>query len=162
MRYGPNSEQLEAYVRQVADLDADDWASLALALKDTAGSRDAAATAIETARSRAGKHGLLGDVDAATRESLQTMGSVLDASTGLRDVVDRAFVRVGPDDPSLGEIEWDAGVVALRAAATSGATLLVLRPLLNDDEFAAAWPMPVVDPRNLPSHMYVPPIGAAG
>ena len=145
-RYGPNSEQVEAYLRQVAALDADDWASLALVLKHSA------AKAIDTARSRAKKHGLLSDVDAAAREARERTATVLDANAGLREVIDRA----------LAVALRGAGVAALRTAATSGATLLVLRPLLKDDEFTESWPMPIIDPRSLPHHVYVPPIGATG
>jgi hypothetical protein len=156
MKYGPNSEQVEAYLQQVAALDADDWASLALVLKDSA------AKAIDTARSRAKKHGLLSDVDAAAREARERTATVLDANAGLREVIDRTRARVGPDDPSLGATVRGAGVAALRTAAVSGATLLVLRPLLKDDEFTEAWPMRIIDPRSLPHHVYVPPIGAVG
>jgi len=162
MKYGPNSEQLEAYLLKVADLEADDWASLALALADSTGPRDAAAKAIETAHSRAGKYGVQREVDAAAREAHRAMVSVLDANTGLQEAIARALVPIGPDDPSLGAVEWDTGVAVLRAAATSGASLLVLRPLLRDEEFTKAWPMRIVDPRSLPHHVYVPPIGAAG
>jgi len=162
MKYGPNSEQVEAYLRQIAELDADDWASLALVLKDSPGPPDAAAKAIDTARSRARKHGVLSNVVAAVREAHETMDAILDASTGLQEAIDRARARVGPDDPTVAEAAQDAGVVALRTAAVSGATLLVLRPLLKDDEFSEAWPMRIIDPRSLPHHVYVPPIGAVG
>jgi hypothetical protein len=160
MKYGPNSEQVEAYLRQVAALDADDWVSLALVLKDSTGPPDAAVEVIDTARSRAGKHGLLNDVDAAAREARETMDAILDASTGLRAVIDRALVRVGSDDRALAVALRGAAVAALRTAATSGATLLVLRPLLKDDEFGESWTMRIIDPRGLPDHVYVPPIGA--
>jgi hypothetical protein len=162
MKYGPNSEQVEAYLQQVAALDADDWASLALVLKDSTGPRAAAVEVIDTAQSRARKRGLLSDVDAAAREARETMDSILDASTGLREVIDRALVRVGSDDPALTLALRGAGVAALRTAATSGATLLVLRPLLKDDEFTEAWPMSIIDPRSLPRHVSLPPIGAVG
>jgi len=151
--YGPNSEQVEAYLRQVAELDAADWASLALVLRDSPGPPDAA---------RAKKHGLLSDVDAAAREARERTATVLDANAGLREVIDRALAHVGPDDPSLGATVRGAGVAALRTAAVSGATLLVLRPLLKDDEFTEAWPIPIIDPRSLPHHVYLPPIGAVG
>ncbi len=161
-KHRPNSEQLEAYLLKVAELDADDWASLALVLKDSTLSRHAAAKAIEAAHSRAEQRGIQSEVDAATREARPSMDSVLDANTGLQEAVAPALVRIGPDDPSLRTVEWDTAVAVVRAAAISGATLLVLRPLLRDDEFTRAWPMCIVDPRSLPHHVYVPPIGAAG
>lgn len=73
------------------------------------------------------------------------MDSVLNTNTGLQEA-----------------IAQDTEVAALRAVATSGATLLVLRPLLSDDEFATAWPMRIVDPRSLPHRVHVPRIGAVG
>ena len=33
--YGPNSEQVEAYLQPIAELDADDWSSLARALRES-------------------------------------------------------------------------------------------------------------------------------
>jgi hypothetical protein len=162
MKYGPNSEQVEVYLRQVAALDADDWASLALVLKDSTGPPDAAVEVIETARSRARRNGVLSDVDAAAREAHETMDTILDASMGLRAVIDRALVGVGSDDPALTVAHRGAAVAALRTAATSGATLLVLRPLLKDDEFTESWTMRIIDPGSLPDHVYVPPIGAVG
>jgi hypothetical protein len=162
MKYGPNSEQVEAYLQQVAALDADDWASLALVLKDSTGPRDAAAKAIDTARSRAKKHGLLSDVDAAAREARETMDAILDASMGLRAVIDRALVRASSGDPALTVALRGAAVAALRTDATSAATLLVLRPLLKDDEFTESSTMPIIDLRSLPLHVCVPPIGAVG
>jgi len=162
MKYGPNSEQVEAYLRQIAALDADDWASLALVLKDSPRPPNAAAKAIDTARSRARKHGVLNDVDAAGREAHETTDATLDASAGLPEALDRAVAHVGPDDPTDIAALRDAGHSALRTAATTGATLLVLRPLLDDGEFTAAWPMRIIDPRSLPHHVYVPPIGAVG
>jgi hypothetical protein len=162
MKYGPNSEQVEAYLRQVAALDADDWASLALVSKDSTGPLGAAMGAIKTAQSRAKRHGVLSDVDAAAREAQQTMDAILDTSTGLAEVIHRALVRVGSDDPALTVALRGAGVAALRTAASSGAGLLVLRPLLKDDEFTEAWPMSIIDPRSLPRHVSLPPIGAVG
>jgi hypothetical protein len=152
MRYGPNSEQVEAYLQQIAALDADDWASLALVLKDSTGPRGAAAGAIDTARSRAKKHGVLNDVDAAAREARETMDAILDASPGLRAII----------DPTLAVALRGAALAALRTDATSAATLLVLRPLLKDDEFIESWTMRIIDPRSLPDHVYVSPIGAVG
>jgi len=162
MKYGPNSEQVEAYLRQIAALDADDWASLALALKDSPGPPNAAAKAIDRARSRARKHGVLNDVDAAAREAHGTTDATLDASAGLAEALDRAVAHVGPDDPTDVAVLRDARRTALRTAAISGASLLVLRPLLKDDEFTEAWAMRIIDPRSLPDHVYVPPIGAVG
>ena len=161
MKYGPNSEQVEAYLQQVAALDADAWVSLALVLKDSPGPPDAAAEAISTARSRARKHGLLSDVDAAAREAHEATDATLDANAGLQEVIDHTLAP-GSDDPSLTVALRGAGVAALRTAATSASTLLVLRPLLDDDEFTKAWPMRIIDPRNLPRHVYIPPVGAVG
>jgi hypothetical protein len=162
MKYGPNSEQVEAYLRQVAALDADDWSSLALLLKDSTGPVDAAVKAIETARSRAKKNGVLSEVDAAARAAHETMDAILDASPGLKGVIDRSLVHVGPDDPAVAEAVQDPWVAMLRTAATSGASLLVLRPFLKDGDFIEAWTMRIIDPRSLPDHLYVPFIGATG
>jgi hypothetical protein len=162
MKYGPNSEQVEAYLRQVGELDADDWAALGQMSRDSTMPPGAVAKAVDAAWSRAGKHGVLSDVDAAAREARQMMDIILDASTGLAGAIDHALARVGPDDPNLAEAVPDAEVAALRMAAVSGASLLVLRPLLTDDEFSEAWPMPIIDLRSLPHHVHIPPIGAVG
>jgi hypothetical protein len=162
MKYGPNSEQVEVFLQQVAELDGDDWASLALVLMDSPGPSGAAVEAIAKARSRAKKHGLLREVDAAARAAHETMGSILDASTGLREVIDRTLIGVGSNHPVLSAPLQGASVTALRTAATSGAVLLVLRPLLDDGEFTEAWTMPIIDPRNLPQHVCFPFIGATG
>ena len=90
------------------------------------------------------------------------MDTILGKSIGLAEVLDRALVHVGPDDPALTVALRGTGVTALRTAATSGASLLVLRPLLTDDEFSEAWPMPIIDPRSLPHHVHIPPIAAVG
>ncbi len=150
MRYGPNSEQVEAYLQEVAILDADGWAAMAQVLKDSTGLLENATRGIDTARSRATKNGILSEVDAAARQTQQTMDTTLDAGPGLQGVHDHTVAL------------HDAAMAALRTAATSGALLLVLRPLLTDDEFSQAWPMPIIDPRSLPHHIYIPPMGAVG
>ncbi len=162
MKYGPNSEQVEAYLRQVAELDADAWASLAQVSKESTAPPDAVVQAIETARSRARRNGLLSEVDAAGREAHQAIYGILDASTALAETIDRSLAPIGPDDPTLKVALQGAEVTALRTAATAAASLLVLRPLLTDDEFNRAWPMHIIDPRSLPHHVYVPFIGATG
>ena len=163
MQYGPNTEQVEAYLRQVAGLTADDWTAAAETLKASPSLLEGAKGAIETARSRATKNGLLGQVDAATREAQRSLHAALDASTGLQEALERARNQVTRDnDPARTSTRQEDGMAGLRSAAASGATLLVLRPLLTDDEFLGAWPMPSADPRRLPSHVYVPPMGAVG
>ena len=117
---------------------------------------------IDTARSRATKNGILSEVDAACRQTRQAMDTTLDASSGLHGVLDRALVSAGHDDAAYTMAPHGAVMAALRTAATSGALLLVLRPLLTDDEFSEAWPMRSIDPRSLPHHVYVPPMGAVG
>lgn len=162
MKYGPNSEQVEAYLQQVARLDADGWAAMAQVLKDSTGLLEHALRVIETGRSRATKNGLLSEVDAAARETQQAMDIALDVSPGLQGVLVRAPVHVSHDDPAHTVALSGAAMAALRTAATSGALLLVLRPLLTDDEFSEAWPMWIIDPRSLPHHLYIPPMGAVG
>jgi len=90
------------------------------------------------------------------------MDTILGKSIGLAEVLDRALVHVGPDDPALTVALRGTGVTALRTAATSGASLLVLRPLLTDDEFSEAWTMRIIDLHTLPDHVCVPFIGATG
>jgi hypothetical protein len=160
MKYGPNSHQVEEYLERVARIDADGWAALASALHGSAEPAADADKAIDVGRSRAGHHGLQGDVDAAAHEAGEAMDRTLDASSGLRAVVARSIARVDPEDRELISALRGAGAAALRKAATSGATLLVLRPLLEKDEFIEAWPMPIIDPRSLPDHVSIPGIGA--
>ena len=162
MECGPNSEQVEAYLRQVARLDADGWAALAQVLAEPAGLRERAEKGIDTARSRARKRGILSEVDAAAQRTERAMDATLDACSGLQGVPDRALVSAGHDDAAQTVAIHRAAMAALRMAATSGALLLVLRPLLTDDEFSEAWPMQIIDPRSLPHHVYLPPMGAVG
>lgn len=160
MKFGPNSDQVEDYLERVAGLEADDWAALALALQDGAGPSAATANALDVARSRATRHGVQDEVDTAVQNAHERLGTILDTSGGLRLLVARAVARVGPDDPDLAATIPGAGVAAIRTAATSGATLLVLRPLLDKHEFTAAWPVPIFDERSLPDHVSIPRIGA--
>ena len=162
MKYGPNSEQVEAYLQQVARLDADGWAAMAQVWDDSTGLLEEADRGIEIARSRATKNGILSEVDAAARQTQQAMDTTLDASPGLQAVLDHALVYVGHDDHADTAALRAAATAALRTTAASGALLLVLRPLLTDDEFSDAWPMRIIDPRSLPHHLYVPPMGAVG
>jgi len=162
MGYGPNSEQVEAYLQQVARLDADGWAAMAQVLAEPDGLLEGAERGIDTARSRAAKNGILGEVDAASRQTRRAMDTTLDASSGLQGVLDRALVSGGHDDAAHTVALHRAAKADLRTAATSGALLLVLRPLLTDDEFSEAWPMRIIDPGSLPHHVYVPPMGAVG
>ncbi len=162
MNYGPNSEQVEVFLQQVAELDVDDWASLALVLRDSTGPPVAAVEAIEKARSRAKRHGLLSEVDTAARRAHETLDDILDASTGLREVIDRALIGVGSDDAGRSAALRGAGVTALRTAATSGALLLVLRPLLDHGALIEACTTHIIDPQSLPHRLYVQSIGATG
>ncbi|MEX1335993.1 MAG: hypothetical protein AB1Z66_11900 [Candidatus Limnocylindrales bacterium] len=162
MKYGPNSEQVAAYLEQVARLDADGWAAVARELQSSSGHLGHAARVIDTARSRATRNGLLSEVDAAARETHKALDATLDASSSLRELLRRALAHDSHDEPSDTVPPGDAQAEVLKTAARSGAMLLVLRPLLSDDEFSGAWPMPAIDPRNLPYHLHVPPIGAAG
>lgn len=163
MQYGPNSEQVEAYLGQVAALSADGWLAAAEALTDSPGLLVGASAAIESARSTATKNGLLGQVDVATREARQSAGTALDASTGLHEVLERTRLQASADgDPPREAEPRDIGMTTIASAVTSGATLLVLRPFLTDSELIEAWPLPSIDPQGLPSHVYVPPMGAVG
>jgi hypothetical protein len=161
MKYGPNSEQVEAYLEQVARIDAEGWASAAQALESSPGLVEHASKVIDMARSRATRNGLRSEVDAAARAARHALDAVLEARpTG--PVSDAELVLLGDDEPVHCAAAGGAAMDALVAAATSGATLLVLRPLLTDVEFSQAWPMRVIDPRRLPSHVVVPPMGAVG
>jgi hypothetical protein len=162
MECGPNSEQVEAYLQQVARLDADGWAALARVLAEPAELRERAQKAIDTARSRARKRGILSEVDAAAQRTQRATDATLDASSGLQGVLDRALMSASHDDAAQTVARHRAAMAALRTTATSGALLLVLRPLLSDDEFSEAWPMQIIDPRSLPYHVYLPPMGAVG